>query len=94
MESIRPIADFFHAIHNDGRIGPVHIGLYAALLQYWQTSGFKNPISAYSYQIMAVARISAGNTYYKLMKDLHDFGYIRYEPSFKRNQPSKVHLFI
>lgn len=91
MEVFQPIAGFFEAIKNDGRICISHIGLYAALVQYWQDHDFINPVEAYSYEITRVARISA-NTYHKCIRDLHDFGYVKYEPSFKRNRSSKVFL--
>jgi hypothetical protein len=92
MEAIKPLVDFFNAIENDGRISITHIGIYAALLQYWQKNDCRNPVAAYSYEIMLIAKISGSNTYHKCVRDLHAFGYLRYEPSFKRNQPSKVYL--
>jgi hypothetical protein len=92
MERIKPLSDFFAAIEKDARISITHIGIYAALLQFWQKTGCPEPLRAYSYEIMPIAKISAPATYHKTVKELHDFGYIRYEPSFKRNQPSKVYL--
>jgi hypothetical protein len=89
---MKPLSDFFIAIKKDGRISITHIGVYAALLQYWQENGCVNPLQAYSHEIMGLAKISASNTYHKSVRDLHAFGYLRYEPSFKRNQPSKVYL--
>jgi hypothetical protein len=94
MEGIKPLADFFKAIEKDGRISVTHIGIYAALLQYWQAHGCENPLCAYSYEVMQVAKLSTSTTYHKFLKDLHAFGYILYEPSFKRNQRSKVYLFF
>ena len=94
MEAIKPLSDFFIAIRKDGRISTTHIGIYAALLQYWQENECKNPLSAFSYEVMQIAKISAQATYHKSIKDLHAFGYIRYEPSFKRNCRSKVYLLF
>jgi len=94
MEEIKPLSDFFSAIEKDGRISITHIGIYAALLQYWQANGCENPLRAYSYEMMVVAKLSTSTTYHKFLKDLHAFGYIRYEPSFKRNQRSKVYLLF
>lgn len=92
MENLNPLSDFFSAIESDGRISITHIGIYAALLQYWKEHEFQNPIQAFSYEIMRIAKISASATYHKSIKDLSDFGYIKYEPSFKRNQGSKVYF--
>ena len=88
-----PISVFFEAIRNDGRISITHIGVYAALVQYWQENGFVNPIEAYSYEIMRLAQISA-NTYHKCIRDLHAYGYVHYEPSFKRNRRSRIRLHL
>jgi len=88
----RPLSVFFDGIDNDARISITHIGLYATLVQYWQAQGFPNPMRAYTREIMPLAKISASTTYHKCIRDLHDFGYISYEPSFKRNMPSCIYL--
>jgi hypothetical protein len=92
VEICKPIAGFFEAIVRDARIGITHIGIYAALVQYWQAKGFPNPIRAYAHEIMPLAKISASTTYHKCIRDLHDFGYILYEPSYKRNERSSIYL--
>lgn len=92
MPSFKPLSDFFDAIHNDSRVTLNHIGVYAVLLHCWQENNCVNPVRAYSYEIMKVAKLSAGCTYHRYVRDLHDFGYIRYEPSFNKNQRSR--LFI
>ena len=66
--------------------------IYAALLQYWQEHNFENPVCAFSYEIMQLAKISGSATYHKIIRDLSDFGYIEYIPSFKRNQGSKNYI--
>jgi hypothetical protein len=92
VEALSPLAIFFEGIRKDYRICTTHIGLFAALLEYWQRHEFRNPIEAYSYQIMPLAKISASTTYHKCLRDLHHYGYLRYEPSFKRNRPSRIFL--
>lgn len=39
---------------------------------------------------MPIARISTRLTYCKYIRELAEFGYIRYEPSFRQNQGSLV----
>lgn len=92
MEACAPLAEFFTGIKNDPRICITHIGVFAALVQYWQTSGFASPVRAYAHEMMPLAKISASTTYHRCIRDLHDFGYIIYEPSFKRNQRSSIYL--
>ncbi|OJW81834.1 MAG: hypothetical protein BGO69_15150 [Bacteroidetes bacterium 46-16] len=92
MEQLNPLSDFFSAIQKDGRISITHIGIYAALLQYRIDSGFINPIQVFSHEIMQLAKISAPITYHKCVRELSEYGYINYMPSFKRNQGSKIYF--
>ncbi|UUC44209.1 hypothetical protein NOX80_11255 [Flavobacterium cerinum] len=92
MHELNPLTEFFLSIKNDGRISITHIAIYAAILDFRIKSGFDNPIQVFSYQIMEIAKISAGATYRKCIKDLSEFGYIRYVPSFKNNQASKIYF--
>lgn len=94
MEQLKSLSEFFTAIENDPRISITHIGIYAALLQYWRKHNYSNPVQACSREIMQLAKISARGTYHKIIKDLSEFGYIKYEPSYKRNQSSKVYMFF
>lgn len=90
MEPLKPLASFFNAIAGDPRISITHIGMFAALLEYWQEHQFQIPFQAFSHEIMKLAKISASTTYHKCIRDLNDFGYIRYEPSFKKNRASRI----
>ena len=92
MEQLKPLSEFFAAIENDPRISITHIGIYAALLQHWKKHNYDNPVQAYSHEIMRLAKISRA-TYQKIIKDLSDYGYIKYDGSFKPNQPSKFYFF-
>jgi len=58
MEQLKRLSDFFSAIENDPRISITHIGIYAALLQYWKKHNYENPVQAYSHEIMSLAKIS------------------------------------
>ena len=91
MEQLKPLSEFFLAIENDPRISITHIGIYAALLQYWRKHNYENPVQAYSHEIMSLAKISRA-TYQKIIKDLSEYGYIKYEPSYKRSQGSKLYI--
>lgn len=91
-ETLKPLSDFFSAINKDGRISITHIGIYAALLQRWKEQEFAIPMMAFSSEIMALAKISSSATYYKCIRELNEFGYIRYEPSFNRNLGSNIYI--
>lgn len=92
MDTLDSLSAFFAAIANDPRIGVTHIGIYAALLQYWKEQAYANPVQVFSHQIMRLAKISAPATYHKCIRDLSSFGYIRYEPSFKKNEGSRIYI--
>lgn len=91
-ETLKPLSDFFEAIKKDGRISITHIGIYAALLQYWKEGNFCNPMTAFSHDIMVIAKVSSSATYHKCIRELNEFGYIRYEPSFSRNSGSNIYI--
>lgn len=92
MEVLKPLSDFFNAIENDYRISITHIGIYVALLQFRAGKGFINPIRAYRYEIMDIAKISSPKTYYKCMRELSEYGYIKYASTRKRNQGSTIYF--
>lgn len=94
METLRPLSDFFEAIENDFRISPSHIAIYTSFLQYWAKNGYGNHIQAYMHDITPIAKISSPYTYYKCVQELHDYGYLVYEPSFKKTQGSKIYFTI
>lgn len=90
MDGLDQLSDFFEAIETDGRISITHIGIYAALLQYRMQAGFINPIQVFSREIMSIAKISSAITYHKCVRDLSEYGYIRYEPSFSHTKGSRI----
>ena len=92
MEALNPLSQFLSAIAQDYRISSTHICVYAALMQFREDKGFINPIEAFSHEVMPIAKISGSGTYLKCVKELHEYGYIRYEPSFKNNQRSKIYF--
>ncbi len=92
MGEIKELTSFYEAIRDDPRIGATHISLYMALFQLYNLNGFKNPISICRKKVMEVAKISGLATYHKCMRDLVEFGYIQYEPSYNPAINSQVRL--
>ncbi len=89
---IKHLTGFFDRVMKDQRLNPTHISLYVSLFQFWNVQRFNNPISISRNEVMQVSKICAKATYHKCMKDLHNFGYLRYEPSFNPFRGSLVHL--
>lgn len=92
MENLKPLSDFFLAIENDFRISTTHIAMYMALLYYRADKGFINPIQVFRRDLTPIAKISSLYTYHKCIQELSEYGYIKYEPSFKKTQGSKVYF--
>lgn len=93
MNYIRHLTGFYEKIHEDSRLNPTHISLYLALFQFWNLNHFQNPISISRNEMMKLSKIAAYGTYHKCIKDLQDFGYIEYLPSFNPYKGSMVNLF-
>ena len=91
METVQTFIDFFEAIADDTRIGTTHICLYFALLKQSNDSLQCTPIILNRDSLMVTARISR-RTYHKCLKELQEYGYIKYEPSSNPYSGSKVYL--
>jgi hypothetical protein len=92
MEEVKELTSFFSAIRQDNRIGISHISLYMALFQFYNLNQFQNPVNINRASLMEIAKISGLATYHKCIKDLVEFGYIEYNPSFNPGIGSRVVL--
>ncbi|MFV0269116.1 MAG: hypothetical protein ACK5HT_18475 [Draconibacterium sp.] len=90
MNYIRHQTGLFDRFAKDERINPFHISLYFALFQFWNRNRFRNPFPISREEVMTVAHIGSVNTYTKCIKQLHEWGYIEYFPSFHPDTGSKV----
>jgi hypothetical protein len=86
------LISFVSAIKSDTRIGPMHISLYMALLYSWHEQGLVNPIYIFSSQLMPLAKISGLATYHRTMRQLAEYGYVKYVPSYYHLLGSLVYL--
>ena len=93
MNYIRHLTGFYDKIQQDERLNPTHISLYLALFQFWNLNHFQNPISISRNEMMRLSKISALGTYHKCIKQLQEFGYIEYMPSFNPYKGSLVNLY-
>ena len=94
MEQVKELTNFYSAIKSDPRIGTTHISLYMALFQFYNLNRLTNPILITRTAVMEVAKISGLATYHKCMKDLVEFGYIEYQPSYNPSISSQVVLLM
>ncbi len=93
MNYIKHLTGFFEKVIQDKALNPTHVSLYIALFQFWNCNRFKNPISISRDEVMRISKISSKATYHKCMKNLHQLGYVDYQPSYNPFKGSIVFLF-
>lgn len=93
MNYIRHLSAVFENMDNHPQLTPYHISLYLALFRIWNQNYFNNPISVAREELMRIAKIGSITTYTRSLKDLHQFGFIKYEPSKNRHRASKFYMY-
>ena len=93
MNYIKLLAGFFEKVSIDDRLNPSHISMYVSIFQLWNANRFKNPISISRSMIMRVCKVSSNATYHKCIRELNEFGYLKYVPSYNPYKGSIVFLF-
>lgn len=84
----------FDRFNNDNRIKQGHITLYLAFFQKWNREFFKRVISINREWIMEKAKFKSKTTYHNYIRDLNNWGYLRYYPSYHPAKGSKVQMSI
>ena len=86
------LTHFFTIAKQDDRITSSHISLYMALFELWNGNLYENPVTFTRKKVMAASKINSISTYHKLVKELNNYGYINYIPSFHPTNGSKAFL--
>lgn len=92
MNYILHLSAFFSYVKADNRLTCAHVSLYMALFQYWNYNRFRNPFPVYRDNIMQLSKIGSKDSYYRCIKDLHQAGYIFYNPSVSKFHPVKISI--
>ncbi|WP_316847255.1 hypothetical protein [Pedobacter psychrodurus] len=82
MAKNKILASLFRAICDDQRITTIHFGLFTAIALCWERNGFQYPFNISRRELMAICKICSTRTYHKCIKQLHEFEYINYFPSY------------
>lgn len=93
MNYIQHMNLWFAKIYEDSRLHTTHIALYVAVFQFWNLNRFQNPFTISREEVMRLSKIGSKNTYTRCLKDLHEWGYLIYEPSFSPLVGSKIHMY-
>ncbi|SIN78812.1 hypothetical protein [Algoriphagus halophilus] len=93
MEPIKKALERFIAdIDRDPRICLSHIGLFSVLLYLREEHGGMEPFPIKREDLMKAAKISSTTTYFRIIRELHEYGYIDYYPTFNRMSLSQVKI--
>lgn len=76
---------------NDNRLNATHVSLFTGLFVLWQRSAFTSPFAITRKELMVYSKISSVATYHKCIKELNEYGYIRYKPSYHPIKGSMVY---
>jgi hypothetical protein len=80
------------SFNEDVRIKQGHITLYLAFFQKWNREFFRDALTINRSLIMETAKISSKTTYHNYLKDLNDWGYLHYFPSYHPARGSIVKM--
>lgn len=80
--------------HNDTRVTPRHISLYFTLFRQWNLLHFPSWISVQRKSLMKASSIGSKSSYHRVIRDLHDWHYLVYRPSYSPQGGSKVQMTI
>jgi len=84
----------FERFNKDHRIKQGHIALYLAFFQKWNREFFKKTITVNRELIMEKAKFRSKTTYHNYLRDLNDWGFLKYFPSYHPARGSKVQMSI
>lgn len=93
MNYIKHLSGFFDKVSTDNRLNPTHVSLYVSLFQFWNACRFNNPISISRNEVMKISKICSTATYHKCIRELNNYGYLKYMPSYNPFKGSLVYLF-
>jgi hypothetical protein len=72
------LTGFLMRAREDLRVTPMHVSLYVVLLDICEGGERPGMFAIYRYEVMAKAKIRGPGTYYKLLKELSEWGYVIY----------------
>lgn len=88
----KALKNFMTGIAQDPRISLAHIGLFSVLIHLREAHEGMEPFPIKREELMRAAKISSTATYFKIIGQLSDYGYIQYFPTFNRMSQSKIEI--
>ena len=89
---MEPLHSFLSAVEQDPRITTAHISVFVSLWKKWKDNGSQGPLSFFRTDLANLCKISSNNTFHRAIRQLHEYGYIKYVPSYNHFLGSLVYL--
>ena len=90
MNYIKHLSSVHEKIIADDRLSPWHVSLYYALFHNWNFNQFSDNFQIVRRLLMVESKIGSVNTYTRCLKELNQWGYIKYFPSYNPHKSSVV----
>ena len=91
---IQHLTQVYIRIADDDRLTSNHVSIYLALFQLWNTEHFPKSFIIMRQEVMQLSKVTSKSSYHRCLKQLHDFGYISYEPSHNAMIGSRVSMVV
>jgi hypothetical protein len=92
MNYIKHLNTVFQQFSKDSRLLPTHISLYMALFQFWNIGRFPDRFHLDREDTMQLSKLGSKVTYHRCLRNLNDWGYIRYLPSHNPYKGSQIEM--
>ena len=79
---IKHLNIFFQNLSQDKRLNATHVSMYVVLFYQWNSTRFSDEFYINRNEIMSLSKIGSKGTYHKCLKDLHQWKYLEYLPSY------------
>ncbi len=86
------VEQYIDVILNDKRVTAYHCSLFLALIHCWFLNNHVSPFRVTRINLMRLSHIHSLATYHKCLKELIEFSYIEYVPSYNKFVASQVSL--
>lgn len=91
---IQHLTQVYIRIADDDRLTSNHVSIYLALFQLWNTEHFPKSFIIMRQEVMQLSKVTSKSSYHRCLNQLHDFGYISYEPSHNAMIGSRVSMVV
>lgn len=88
------LGNYFERVTKESRFYPTHISLLMALFFYSDSEAPEKSFWVSRPKLMHFSRVRSIATYHKNIRDLVDYGYIEYIPSWHPLKGSRVRLIV